>query len=314
MLKICLCAACRRVLWLAPSGRGDQPERLRATAIYAEQPGSGRPGANGFRRASNWAAASSNSCSAVTAGRSLSAAAVLRTPANAVAAAGRRAGDAPAGRCQRTCASRVRPKYEKQLVDITARKPGTIIVDAQQAPVPGRDARALRYWRRPPWLHRVGSGGFREKEWPAWTPAGNAGAPGFVAHGRYAKSARRPRDVSGIVALPHPRFEKALDLHQCPSAASDAQRGRRPLWRVNVGAGRRDLIAGSLKRKRPPAWAAVLPGYWQKAIRRRRCRRRSRRNPYPYRRDRRRLTRYRTIPSATNCHHNWRGVPTSRCR
>jgi hypothetical protein len=26
------------------------------------------------------------------------------------------------------------------------------------------------------------------------------------------------------------------------------------------------------------------------------------------------LTRYRTIPSATNCHHNWRGVPTSRCR
>ena len=44
--------------------------------------------------------------------------------------------------------------------------------------------------------------------------AGNAGAPpgSAAAHGRRAaKSARRPRDVSGIVALPHPRLERAVD-------------------------------------------------------------------------------------------------------
>ncbi|MGY4244182.1 lipoprotein-anchoring transpeptidase ErfK/SrfK [Bradyrhizobium sp. USDA 4523] len=113
------------------------------------------------------------------------------------------------------------PRYEKQLVDYSGKESaGTIVVDTPNKflyLVQG-DGRALRYGIG------VGRPGFTwagvktisaKKEWPALdAAAGNAGAPSrsAAAHGRRpGKSARRPRDVSRLLALPHPRLQRALD-------------------------------------------------------------------------------------------------------
>ena len=113
------------------------------------------------------------------------------------------------------------PKYEKQVVEYHGKEgAGTIVVDTPNKflfLVQG-DGKALRYGIG------VGRPGFTwsgvktisaKKEWPAWTPPPEmlARRPDLPRHmeGGPSKPARRARDVSGIVALSHPRLQRALD-------------------------------------------------------------------------------------------------------
>ena len=81
----------------------------------------------------------------------------------------------------------------------------------------------------------VGRDGFRwsgthritaKKEWPSWTPPSQmlrAPARSAAPHGgRRRQSARRPRDVSGIDALSHPRLatSRRRSDRRCPPDAS----------------------------------------------------------------------------------------------
>ena len=130
------------------------------------------------------------------------------------------------------------PKYEKQLVDFSGKESaGTIVIDTPNKflyLVQG-DGKALRYG--------IGVGkpglrlGRRENDLSQArmagldATAGNAGAPPRPATphgGRPVKSARGARDVSRLVALPHPRLQRALDhRHQrIVWLHPDAQRGR----------------------------------------------------------------------------------------
>jgi lipoprotein-anchoring transpeptidase ErfK/SrfK len=158
------------------------------------------------------------------------------------------------------------PKYEKQVVDYRGKEgPGTIVVDTPNKflyLVQG-DGKALRYGIG------VGRLGFTwsgvktisaKKEWPHWTPPPEmlVRRPDLpAAHGRRpAKYARRSRDVSGLVALSHPRLQRALDhRHQCLLRLHpDAQRGRhRPLRpRQCRREGNSDLISVAAKTIRRP--------------------------------------------------------------
>ena len=117
---------------------------------------------------------------------------------------------------RRTCAarkSRSRPRS----------RPARIVVDTPNTYlyyVLG-NGRAIRYGVR------VGRDGFtwtgvqkitRKAEWPDWhPPSGDDRAPALSAalHGRRPRqSARRPRDVSRLDRLPHPRHQPALDDRQ----------------------------------------------------------------------------------------------------
>ena len=113
------------------------------------------------------------------------------------------------------------PKFEKQMVEYHGKESaGTIIVDTPNKflfLVQG-DGKALRYGigvGRPGFTWSGVKTDFREEGMAGVdAAAGNAGAPSgsAAAHGRRpAESARRPRDVSGIVALPHPRLQRTVD-------------------------------------------------------------------------------------------------------
>ncbi len=100
-----------------------------------------------------------------------------------------------------------------------------------------RHGDALRHRRRPAGLHlgRREDGHRQEGMAGLDAAAGDAAAPARPAalHGRRSgQSARRARDVSRLVALPHPRLERALD-HRPGGVVRlhpHAQRGRhRPL-------------------------------------------------------------------------------------
>ena len=130
------------------------------------------------------------------------------------------------------------PKYEKQLVDYSGKESaGTIVIDTPNKflyLVQG-DGKALRYGVG------VGKPGFTwagvksitaKREWPDWTPPAEmlVRRPDLPRHmeGGPRKSARRPRDVSGIVALSHPRLQRTMDhRHQrIVRLHPDAQPGR----------------------------------------------------------------------------------------
>jgi lipoprotein-anchoring transpeptidase ErfK/SrfK len=124
------------------------------------------------------------------------------------------------------------PKFLKQTVNYSGREtPGTIVIDTPSKflyLVQG-DGQALRYGIG------VGKPGFTwsgvktismKKEWPSWVPPAEMlkRRPDLPAlHGRRpGESAWRPCDVSRLDALPHSRFERAVDdrLLRCRRAAS----------------------------------------------------------------------------------------------
>ena len=107
------------------------------------------------------------------------------------------------------------PKYEKQIVDYDGReRPGTIVIDTPNKflYLVQNEGRALRYGigvGRPgfTWAGVKTISGLDAAGGDAGAPAGSA-----AAHGRRtAEPARRPRDVSGLVALPDPRLQRTMD-------------------------------------------------------------------------------------------------------
>ncbi len=148
----------------------------------------------------------------------------------------------------------VDPIYDRQVVDYDGNEhPGTIIIDSPHLflYLVMADGKALRYGIG------VGRPGFTwsgvktitaMREWPDWIPPDDMlkrrpDLPRYMA-GRSGKSARRARDVSRLVALPHPRLERALD-HRHASVVRlhpHAQRRRHRPLRAREGRhqGRRD--------------------------------------------------------------------------
>ena len=223
--------------------------------------------------------------------------AVLRTPAHAVAADGRGAGDAPAGRCQRARASRVRSEIREAGGRLSRqgkrrhdrhRHAATSFLFLVQG-----DGTAMRYGigvGQPGFTWAGVKTGLREEGMAGLdAAAGDAAAPpGSAAlHGRRpGESARRARDVSRLVALPHPRLERALDhRHQAVSSGCIRMRNEDviDLYEPRQGRhqGRGDLTPSlDVKRKgRRRSAAFLLCVSDGTSLRRCRCRRRRRSRP-----------------------------------
>ena len=158
----------------------------------------------------------------------------------------------------------VDPRYQRQEVNYDGReRPGTVIINTKERLLylVRENGRATRYGigvGRPgfTWAgtHSISS----KREWPDWRPPPEMirrqPEPAALHARRSGQPARRPRHVSRLDALPHPRLERALD-HR-PSGVvrlhPDAQRGRHPPLQPGQG---RDAGGGDLTPPREPCLA-----------------------------------------------------------